>query len=563
MASKHPAAQQADDPLQQAKTWNVLSTAWLEVSDLKGQFLTLSPLEALQRSPELRLIAAASPLDLFAAHRFLLTLLYWKASAGGGIDQTRAAMLAGGIPEPTLSAIAAESGRFKLFDQRAPFLQDPKVVNAKHSAAAYLFAEMSSGTNIAHFDHGDDAASRLCLRCAAQGLLRLVPWSQSGGSGMKPAIHGAPPIMPLAFGTTLCQTLGLNLVAQEGPKGTPQWSGSFTPTAKIAAIPLMEGLTWNPRRVHLLDPHPPSLCSRCGATSEPTVGPICFEKNDACKPAEGQSQNWRDPAAFYNSKAERTIKTGKEERAASGDDIRPLFLQKFGKKVEPAPSSEVVEKNATLERWLVVFPCTNPANNKSYDHRIEMLEGFAGDAPARAVGWEDSAIWMAGDPRTADPLKLIDCRSSSGSRAFVRAAANLRHGDWRLLADSANRSMEEDTAAFDLFTAIYWPLRGRHTTLPSRQAAWMGLKLMASAGKSRPIPGSYGAADSKPWLKLKSQQPRSKAKRGGDVAYPRRIPVGDALETELRQVIQRFEPTSASAKIDWPGLCQFLNEVLP
>ena len=258
---------QTDDQMQDARAWNVLTTPWLEVLDHRGHLLTVSPLKALETAADLHRIVAANPLDLFSAHRFLLTLLYWQAKAGGGVTDTRRSLLSGIAPEAVVEAIREESKAFNLFDPKKPFLQDPTAITAKKSSAAYLFAEMASGTNVAHFHHGDDNASRLCLRCALLGLLRLVPWSQSGGAGIAPSVHGAPPIMPLAVGKNLCETLGLNLIELPTKQGKPQWTGQFTPTGIGRTVPLMEGLTWNPRRVHLLEPLAPSSCSRCSTTS--------------------------------------------------------------------------------------------------------------------------------------------------------------------------------------------------------------------------------------------------------------------------------------------------------
>jgi hypothetical protein len=45
--------------------------------------------------------------------------------------------------------------------------------------------------------------------------------------------------------------------------------------------------------------------------------------------------------------------------------------------------------------------------------------------------------------------------------------------------------------------------------------------------------------------------------------YPRAVPTGSRLETELREIIRKSAAESPPKKIDWPGLCQFLNEVTP
>src|SRR5271166_6268312 len=104
--------------------WNVLTSRWLEIMNLDAVVEVCSPLEALRRANEIRCVALASPLDHFAAHRFLLTLLYWKADAAGGVQKVRASLSRGKMPRVVLDAIAAEAGCFRLFDDRTPFLQD-------------------------------------------------------------------------------------------------------------------------------------------------------------------------------------------------------------------------------------------------------------------------------------------------------------------------------------------------------------------------------------------------------------------------------------------------------
>lgn len=533
--------------------WNVLTSPWMETVSLRGKGSRVAPLNALAEAAKIHRVVGENPLDVFAAHRFLLTLLYWLAGDAKAVTATRRKLLQGEVPASIGKKLTAAADQFKLFDRKAPFLQDPSAASAKHSSAAYLFAEMASGTNVAHFHHGDDKLSRLCLGCATRGLLRVVPWMQSGGAGLSPAVHGAPPIMPLAIGRNLCHTLGLNLVPIDVPHGAPRWSGQFRPAG--SRVKVLEGLTWNARRIHLLEPREPAVCSRCGDTSLPTVGPIVFEKNDACK--KDSKRVWRDPAAFYsfkNGEPFATVKSGKESIAAGGVDVRNLFQRTYGKKVEPAPSSLVVAANPAHDLWYVVVPCTNPANNKSYDHRAVWFAGFGGDPPASEPGWPKDLPVMAGFRTEASWHR----EPSPGMSAFVRGVAALTAADWSIIA--AARSMEDDPAAFDVFTGIYWPLRNKHSSLPCRPAAWTALKLMADAGRLRPSGRSKGTGF-RPWAQLPLHQPAA-VTQDGIKCYPYSIPRGDRLESELRRLIRQCLSNRSAAAIDWPGMCQFLHDVL-
>jgi len=323
--------------------WNVLTDPWLEVMNLDAEPQVYSPLEALKRASEIRCITVASPLDLFAAHQFLLTLLYWRADVSGGVQQVRESLLRGETPRVVLDAIEAEALCFRLFDDNAPFLQDPSAQATKEEySAGSLFAEFASGTKIAHFHHGDDKKMRLCVRCATIGMLRVVPWTQAGGQGLHPSVHGAPPIMAIASGRNLAITLGRNLLAPRVCAGSARWSGHFVPTDKYAAIPYLEALTWNPRRVHLLSPQIADVCWRCGQTRVAAVGPIVYLKNkETEKRSDKQPFAWEDPTAFYAADTPyKTMKSGvdkkKEPMATSGRDLNSLL------KGENAPTSAVV-----------------------------------------------------------------------------------------------------------------------------------------------------------------------------------------------------------------------------
>jgi hypothetical protein len=554
--SKATAPTSSEKATPSVRLWNALTSEWLEAMDGRGRAFAVSPLDALRRADLIHRLVTSNPLDLFAAHRFLLTLLYWKASDYGGVAALRAILLGGEVPKDVIESLATQQETFDLFDASTPFLQDPSAREAKVLSPAYLFAEMASGTNVAFFDHGDDEACRLCLRCATQGLARLVPWTQSGGSGKQPSIHGAPPIMVIAQGDALCQTLGLNLVEIAGSAGTPQWSGHFRPSLKTKRVSLMEALTWNPRRVHLLEPQPTGLCSRCGEPGLPTVGPIVYEKNEACKVDDEYTDGWRDPSAFYRSRDGKSTKTTNEYDAAFESDLRRLFVQKFKSGVEDAPESLVIQANPGHRDWLLVLPCTNPANNKSFDHRLLEFHGWPEKAPPSQMQWPSVPLF-AGDPRT---LETRNCgRASRGTLAFVRAASTLDAASWAIVAGAADQLMGTSVAAFDVFTSLYWPLRNREPAMPSREAAWLTLKLMATATASARVAGP-AREKTRPWEAPARHQPEHRLRNGAIRAYPLRSPVGKRLETELREIIHRDH---LGKPVDWAGLCQFIHDTLP
>jgi hypothetical protein len=532
--------------------WSVLADSWLEIMDLNGKLGIRAPLNALREAANIRCLCSASPLDLFAAHRFLATLLYWKADLVGGVGELRNRLLAGSVPPELLAGIAAQADVFRLLGEGAPFFQDPAVSGHKESCSAgSFFSEFASGSNIAHFHHGDDKEARVCVRCATIGMLRLVPWTQSGGAGKSPSIHNAPPIMLLAEGANLAVTLGLNLVPLSGAAGKPVWSGHFVPTKPDAPIPYLEAMTWNPRRVHLRAVGSPQLCWRCGRKDMPVIGPIAYLKNPNTKSNKNGEKNvpfyWEDPAAFYTKKKPRVpLKSSREASAAEGSDLRVLIGS------DDPPVSAVSTENLDHHGWRLVVPCTNPANNKTYDHRVVELE-----QPTREVlctlPQALTTRWDEG--KGLDGWKRPNHSSvTTGAATFVRSAVGLlTPADWAVLSMAAYRRMHESPGAFDLLTGLYWGLRdtlGRRR--PNRGACWLTLKLMAAVPERVREIRSY--AHFSPLDTIAVRQASS-------VRYPRSLPSGNRLEYELRSALDAHLRRRIPTPINWVSLCHGLHEL--
>jgi hypothetical protein len=541
-----------------------------------GKHEVFSPLTVLSRASELRAIKADCPLDLFAAHRFLLTLLYWKADACGGVEGLRDRLLNGNLPSEVLEEIKADGGCFELFDYEKPFLQDPSLTREKKlKSIGSFFTELATGTNVAHFQHGDDGEMCLCLRCATAGIMRLVPWTQAGGSGLTPSVHNAPPITMLAVGANVATTLGLNLVPfpEAVPAGDPTWSGRFRPSDhgkhadRWGLVPYLEALTWNPRLVRLPSPERGRVCWRCGAGPEElSVGPMRFEKNENTKKPTGAKQGynfpWNDPAAFYPVpppdpspkdllQAVTTKKTAKEHLAFRERDLRSLVDS------ENPVVCLVQQANPKHDNWLLIAPCTDAANNKSFDIRSIRLT----EVSEEALEQVRTRLWNPrGRERT--PGWRIPSHTPRASWPFLRETRRLSGVDWGILSRAANTTMDQSPEAFDLFSGLYWRVRNRGRSLPSRQSLWLVLKLMAAA------PAPYREVESDPDFNPLRELPQYQAKAPEDRRkgvlreYPRALPRGAALETQLREAIRKHLTLSKPTSIAWADLCDQLNHLI-
>jgi len=540
--------------------YNLLDEEWIPVLYHDGGFRRVGAMKALEQAREIRCITLASPLDLFAVHRFLLTLLYWKAELAGGVEQVRESLLKGEIPSEVLNGIKGEAHCFDLFDDKSPFLQDPFVHNEKKlKSVGSLFAELASGTNIAHFHHGDDKKMRLCLPCVTLGMLRVVPWSQQGGQGVSPSIHGAPPFMAIANGDNLGITLALNLVSLDGKPGKARWSGYFKPTDSTKSIPYMEALTWNPRRIHLPAPQK-GLCWYCGQSGVPTVGQIVYLKNENTRLSQGKgkrkgvSGKWHDACAFYwKDEPIRTAKSTKEDQAMCNKDLAQLLGKHGTKKEQSPPEPFVFKKNKEHQGWYPVIPCT--AQAKTFDHRGIELTNFSSETIRTLL----PVVGSMERQKALEGWKEPKLKQAQGIRHFVEAAVTLLSAaDWATLSNAAYHEMHESPAGFDILSGLYWGLRGKKVKgLPWPNVAWLMLKLMGSVCAHTRIIRLNARFN--PLMSV----PKRQLGTGGRASiYPVSFPRGFRLEAAIRAALAGNMRKRNPELIDWIGLCDGLNQLI-
>ncbi len=540
---------------QEISSWNVLTDPWLQVMTLDAEAKHVSPVEALEKARSIHSIVLSSPLDFFAVHRFLLTLLYWKADAVGGVQQVRDLLMKEEIPTDVSKAIKSEASCFNLFDENIPFLQDPSIQKEpkkEPKSPGYLFAEFATGTNIAHFHHGDDKQMRLCLICTTLGMLRVVPWSQAGGRASTPSVCGAPSILILASGKTLAHTLGLNLIPLQGELDTAAWTGYFNPKNTAEKIPYLEAFTWNPRRISLPFSEENQTCWGCGREKITAVGPIFYAINEKTKLRKKEKNKkgtipfiWQDPSAFYPAKLPYTPKKSSGETWAI--DNRDL---NFLRDKKPSIENRVLQENNGHKGWHLIVPCTNKA--KTYDHRKIEISDFS-DVPQPEK--EEAP------KKGLDGWKELSSAQTKGAMTFVKTAVQIfTPADWSALASAKYHKMSEAPAGFDVFTGLYWSLRNKKNTshVPQRNVCWLVLKLMATVPASART--QHADASCNPFQSLPKRQ--LNAKGGKQSPYPRALPQGNRLEAGLRQVLDRHLQPKSPEHIDWAGLCSSIHQQL-
>jgi hypothetical protein len=232
-----------------------------------------------------------------------------------------------------------------------------------------------------------------------------------------------------------------------------------------------------------------------------------------------------------------------------------LLLEKdTGKKKHERPKSLVVEKNTDHQGWILVVPCTNPANNKTFDHRQLELNNLSPET-IRALMPSNQQSRRQGLDGWIQPNQLYP----QGIKQFVLAVGKLlTQADWGALANAALRAMHEAPAAFDVFSGLYWGLRDKNIKrLPSRNAAWLTLKLMAAV----PAPARliHAKANFSPLQSLPKRQVNERSRTS---IYPVSFPSGPRLEAALRDALDSNLRLRNPKRVDWISLCNGLDQLL-
>ncbi|HAZ64302.1 MAG TPA: type I-E CRISPR-associated protein Cse1/CasA [Armatimonadetes bacterium] len=247
-------------------TFSLLEEPWIPVRRLDGEAVELSWREVYRQAADLADVEVESPLTYSALMRLLVVGLY--AALRDEVTQAnRAAWWATGWPQPAVEAYFDQwAERFDLFDEAAPFFQDPGFEFKQPSTPAGLAPELASGNNRVLFDHRVDGdAPPVRAAAAARWLLTHQLFSLGGGNGPISPRYGKHPNLrtaPAALGVTvfvqgetLGQTLLLNLAprrTQAEPLGQPIWECAFPAPRKHTVSGLLGRLTWPNRTVRLV-----------------------------------------------------------------------------------------------------------------------------------------------------------------------------------------------------------------------------------------------------------------------------------------------------------------------
>lgn len=311
-------------------TWDLRIRGWIPVRNRSGTMEELGLREILLRAHTLHEIHDPFPPVEFGLYRLLVALVMdiYRFEVTRDLEELLAAGCFDAERIEAYFAAAENADRFDLFHPQHPFLQFAEMKDDQDKPLAGLLPPIPSGTNANHFHHAHEGEFGVCPAAAARLLTTIAPFMTAGGAGLAPSINGAPPWYVQVMGDNLFQTLCLNCcvlqMKPEVPRGIPAWkrSGAFVPERKQSAT-LLEGLTWQPRRI-LLVPGASGRCVLTGQTTEILVRSMKFA------PGASVGFFWQDPNAAYRfdakSDADGPSIVRPQEGKQAWRDVGPLAL---------------------------------------------------------------------------------------------------------------------------------------------------------------------------------------------------------------------------------------------
>lgn len=238
--------------------YNLLTEPWVSVIDTEGRPHTVSLREALLDAEDLAYLGDPDPGVEVAVLRLMIAAVH--AAAFRKLVPAGESPLSAPYPRKQIAAYLDEwEHRFDLFDAENPFFQAPHAAKLKGTtpmtlAAPFLAGEGSKvyapGGVVSHddaMDPADAARYLLCIQAWGNGQATSGPLpGETNKSTPAGVLAGSLNMYPM--GTTLAQTLLMNITPTEGNPGKPVWEvpSGTAPTGWLGR------LAW-PSRSYLMD----------------------------------------------------------------------------------------------------------------------------------------------------------------------------------------------------------------------------------------------------------------------------------------------------------------------
>lgn len=246
--------------------YSVLTEAVIPVLLPDGKEKCIGIKELFLEAHHLRDISGGNPLERYALLRLLIAFamdMLHPENGYGRMDLLQAGKFDADMLDAYIRDCEKDGPRFDLFDPEYPFLQSryDEVLDekARKPAAAILHA-LPSGNNHIFIDHRLANSHRISIPEAFRALCASYVFCVSGTAGPS-SVNNTPPLYAVMIGGNLFETIVLNMVskAEAAPllygEGDTPWRAQriIVPKEQVAAVSLIEGLTWMPRRITLIN----------------------------------------------------------------------------------------------------------------------------------------------------------------------------------------------------------------------------------------------------------------------------------------------------------------------
>ena len=282
-------------------SYNLLWEPWIPAVDNGGKTIKTGIMGLMKDARQLKEVSDPSPPVQFGVYRLLIAFTLDALAPKNVNELGKLLSRKEGFDMSVLDAYARKwESRFDLFDPAHPFYQaapDP-ALDKTIEPVSRLMQHLPAGSNTTLFHHGMWDNNAYSFAQCARGLVTIPPFMTMGGAGKSPSINGAPPMYALVKGDDLFETILLNVctsnkVVQLTGDEPPAWRSDRAVTKeKVSRFSLLQGLTWQPRRVRLI-PGDGGICTYTGERKEALVRGIYFD------PGFQASGEWADPQVAY------------------------------------------------------------------------------------------------------------------------------------------------------------------------------------------------------------------------------------------------------------------------
>ncbi len=339
-------------------SFDVMREPWIDCVALDGSMVTLGIRELLLRAHELRAVRDISPLQEYGIYR-LLCVIAMDMLKPRGIGDMEELLGEGRFDEKTVDSYIAfcekDGPCFDLFDAQRPFMQDrfdERYDDKKNvKPVTTMLHDVPSGNNHVHFYH--TAADRCELSDAecAKALCAVNIFCTSGLQGPS-SVNGAPPIYAIISDTVLYRIIIMNCISKaantvpeyDEPGPCYRWNHTYKPGEKVAKVSLLEGMTFKPRRICLIDNGNAvrEMYFQKGADFEGYSSwrdphTVITDKKSSVKPSLDKD-TWRNLPMIFSDSGPLTVK----QAAGIGEEMSSISVTVYG----------LVTRQAAMDIWM-------------------------------------------------------------------------------------------------------------------------------------------------------------------------------------------------------------------